>query len=376
MATDVYERLAKHLDNLPAGFPRSESGAEMRILRRVFTPEEAELSLHLSLIAEEPRVIAHRAKIPVELAARRLEEMAHKGLVFSLRPAGKPPQYQAEQFVVGFWEGQVNRLDRELVEDFEEYLPTFVNATLWEKAPQLRTIPVGESIDQGTEVMAYEQVEAIVKAHKVFGVSNCICRQELRILGEGCGKPVESCMSFGIAAEHSVHVGRARAISQEEALAILHRAEEAGLVLQPANAKEPLFICTCCGCCCGVLRSMKLEAKPANFVSSPFVAVLNTETCSGCGTCETRCQMEAIYVDGGTATLNLDRCIGCGLCVTTCTTESLSLVRKPEAEQPYVPKDIVETTIKVGQARGKMGVRQLIGMQAKSTLDRLLAPRE
>jgi electron transport complex protein RnfB len=162
MATDVYERLAKHLDNLPAGFPRSESGAEMRILRRVFTPEEAELSLHLSLIAEEPRVIAHRAKIPVELAARRLEEMAHKGLVFSLRPAGKPPQYQAEQFVVGFWEGQVNRLDRELVEDFEEYLPTFVNATLWEKAPQLRTIPVGESIDQGTEVMAYEQVEPIV----------------------------------------------------------------------------------------------------------------------------------------------------------------------------------------------------------------------
>ncbi len=375
MTKDVYEKLAEHLDNLPAGFPSTESGAEMRILRRVFTPEEAELALHLTLIAEEPRVIARRAKIPVEEAARRLEEMDQKGLVFGLRPKGRPPLYQAEQFVVGFWEGQVNRLDKELVEAFEEYLPTFSNASQWAKAPQLRTIPVGESIEQGTEVMAYEQAEAIVRANEVFGVSKCICRQELRILGKGCDKPLESCMSFGFAAERSVRVGRARAISQDEALAILHQAEEAGLVLQPANAKEPLFICTCCGCCCGVLRRMKLDPKPASVVSSPFVAVHNAETCSGCGTCETRCQMEAITLDNGKAALNLDRCIGCGLCVTTCPTESLSLVRKPEAEQPYVPKDIVETTMKVGQARGKLGMPQLIGMQIRSKVDRLLAPR-
>jgi electron transport complex protein RnfB len=375
MATDVYERLAKHVDNLPAGFPPTESGVELRILRRLFTPEEAELALHLSLIAEEPRVIAHRAKIPVEEAARRLDEMDQKGLIFSLHPEGKPPLYQAEQFIVGFWEGQVNKLERELVQDFEEYLPTYVDHNLWEKAPQLRTIPVGESIDQQTEVMAYEQAEAMVRAEKVFAVANCICRQELRLLGEGCDKPLESCMSFGVAAKHALHTGRARAISQEEALTILRKAEEAGLVLQPANARHPLFICTCCGCCCGVLRSMKLHPKPASIVSSAFVAALNAETCAGCGTCETRCQMEAVYLEDGQAALDLDRCIGCGLCVTTCSTGSLSLVRKPEAEQPHVPKDIVETTIKVGQARGKMGVSQLIGMQVRSTLDRLLAPR-
>lgn len=104
MATDVYERLAQHLDNLPAGFPRTESGVEIRILRRLFTPEDAELALHLTLIPEEPRVIAHRAKIPVEEAARRLEEMDKKGLIFSIHREGKPPQYQAQQFAVGFWE--------------------------------------------------------------------------------------------------------------------------------------------------------------------------------------------------------------------------------------------------------------------------------
>lgn len=375
MATDVYEKLAQHLDNLPAGFPRTESGVEIRILRQLFTPEDAELALHLTLIPEEPRVIAHRAKIPVEEAAQRLEQMGKEGLIFSIHQEGKPPQYLAQQFAVGFWEGQVNKLSLELVQDFEEYLPTYADLDLWGKAPQLRTIPVGESISPQTEVMPYEQAEALVRAQETFALANCICRQEQHILGKGCDKPLESCLTFGMAAEQSVRTGRARAISQEEALAVLHRAEEAALVLQPANAKDPLFICTCCGCCCGVLRSVKRHPKPASIVSSPFVASLDVETCEGCGTCETRCQIEAVYLDDGKAALDVDRCIGCGLCVTTCPTDSLSLMRKPESVQPYVPKDIVENSIKLGQARGKMGIGELIGMQVRSKLDRLLAPR-
>lgn len=269
----------------------------------------------------------------------------------------------------------MNKLNGELVQDFEEYLLNYADPDFWRKAPQLRTIPVGESISIQTEVMPYERAEELVRAQENFAVANCIYRQEQRILGEGCDKPEESCLSFGMAAEHIVRTGRGRAISQEEALAILHRAEEVGLVLQPANAKDPLFICTCCGCCCGVLRSLKRDPKPASLVSSPFVVSLNTDMCEGCGTCTERCQMEAVYLDNGKASLDLDRCIGCGLCVTTCPTDSLSLMRKPEAVQPYVPKDIVENSIKLGQARGKMGISELIGMQVRSKLDRLLAPR-
>jgi ferredoxin len=301
--------------------------------------------------------------------------MEQKGLVFAVHRRGKPPLYLAQQFVVGFWEGQVNRLDRELVEDFEEYLPTFSDADLWRKAPQLRTVPVGESISPQTEVMSYERVEELVRAYDTFSVANCICRQEFHLLGEGCDKPEESCLAMGLTAKHTVHSGRGRAISQEEALAILRQAEEAGLVLQPANDKKSMNICTCCGCCCGILRSAKRHPKPASIVSSPFVAVLDVESCEGCGTCETRCQMEAVYLDNGAATLDLDRCIGCGLCVTTCPTGALSLLRKPEAEQPYVPENIVESRIKVGQARGRMGTVELIGMRLRSRVDRLLASR-
>lgn len=376
MSRDIYERLAQHLDDLPAGFPRTESGVELRILRRLFTPEDAKLAVHLTLILEEARVIARRAKIPVEEATRRLEKMFEKGLIFGLHRKSKPPLYMAEQFVVGFWEGQVNKLDRDLIQDAEEYLSTYFDQSSWWAVPQLRTIPVGKSISTQSEVMPYERAEELVRGQRTFAVGNCICRQEKRLLGEGCDKPEESCLSFGTAARINVRTGRARTISMEEALAILQRAEEVGLVLQPANAKKALFMCTCCGCCCGVLRSLKRYPEPASLVSSSFIASLNVDTCTGCGTCVERCQMEAIHLTDGTAALDLKRCIGCGLCVSTCPSDSLSLVRKPKIKQAYVPEDIVEANIKLAKARGKLGIGKRVGMQVRSKLDRFLSSRQ
>jgi formate hydrogenlyase subunit 6/NADH:ubiquinone oxidoreductase subunit I len=364
------------LDDLPAGFPRTESGVELRILRRLFTPEDAKLAVHLTLILEEARVIARRAKIPVEEATRRLEKMFEKGLIFGLHRKSKPPLYMAEQFVVGFWEGQVNKLDRDLIQDAEEYLSTYFDQSSWWAVPQLRTIPVGKSISTQSEVMPYERAEELVRGQRTFAVGNCICRQEKRLLGEGCDKPEESCLSFGTAARINVRTGRARTISMEEALAILQRAEEVGLVLQPANAKKALFMCTCCGCCCGVLRSLKRYPEPASLVSSSFIASLNVDTCTGCGTCVERCQMEAIHLTDGTAALDLKRCIGCGLCVSTCPSDSLSLVRKPKIKQAYVPEDIVEANIKLAKARGKLGIGKRVGMQVRSKLDRFLSSRQ
>jgi hypothetical protein len=148
----------------------------------------------------------------------------------------------ALHFVLGFWESQVNRLDRELVEDFEEYFPSYSGSGITRVSGQFRTIPVGKSISTQNEVMVYERAEELVRSHKAFAVSNCICRQEMRILRKGCDKPEESCLSFGAAARTVVSTGRGRAITLEETLDILRRAEEAGLVLQPANAKKVLFI--------------------------------------------------------------------------------------------------------------------------------------
>ena len=373
MTMDVYEKLSQHLDNLPAGFPRTESGVEMRILRRLFTPEEAELAMHLSLIEEDARVIARRAGLPYEETARRLAEMEKKGLIYALHKEGMPTRYQALGYVVGIYEFQVNRMDPELVKDFNEYNPEWFNLDVWKKAPQIRTIPVGESIDDRAEVLPYERAEELILGEEKFAVAPCICRQEKEIIGHGCGKPSETCLSFGSAANYYIHNGLGREINRDEALQILRLANETGLVLQPANAKKPVFICACCGCCCGVLNNMKRHPHPASIVATPFYAVLDTDLCNDCGVCETRCQMGAISLESGFTSLDRNRCIGCGLCVSTCSMQALSLERKPDAELSYVPRDLTDTNIKIGQTRGKLNAGNLVQMLVKSKVDRLLA---
>jgi NAD-dependent dihydropyrimidine dehydrogenase PreA subunit len=180
---------------------------------------------------------------------------------------------------------------------------------------------------------------------------------------------------MGSAATYYEVNGLGRSIDQAEALAILDMAEQSSLVLQPSNAKDAVNICTCCGCCCGILTNVKRQPHPASFVHSAFVATLNTDACEGCGTCELRCQMEAIAQGNGHAILDMDRCIGCGQCVSTCPSDALSQRRKPAAEQPYVPKDIDDNYIRLSQARGKLSTPNLVGMLVRSKVDRLLAPR-
>ncbi len=370
---DIYERLATFVDRLLAGFPRTESGVELRILHKLFTAEEAELFMHLTLLPEEPSVIAYRAKQPVESVCDRLDEMDKKGLVYAEHRPGKPTRYIALQWAIGFYEGSVGRIDAGLAKDVEEYKPAFLRPELWGKVPQLRTIPIGESIPILTEALPYEVAEKIIAEQTVFGVAECICEKQQRLLGKGCDKPLERCMSFGPPAENNIKNGLARKSTREEVLAILKRANEVGLVLQPTNSKNPSGMCACCGDCCGVLQLLKMHPKPADIVSSPYSVTHDDAICSGCGTCVDRCQMEAISVPDDIAQVNLDRCIGCGLCVSTCSTGALRLVRKPETRQSYVPKNITETDIRLAQARGLLTYPEMANMLVKSQIDRLSA---
>jgi ferredoxin len=375
MTDDVYEKLARHLDGLPGGFPSTESGVEMRILRRLFTPEEAELALHLTLIPEESRVIARRAKIDREEADRRLDAMSRKGLIYTISRKDGPSLYIATQYLIGIWEFHVNDLDPQFIRDMDEYLPTLLDYETWSKVPQMRTLPVGRSISAQLEVYPYERAEDLVRSQKKAVVSPCICRLERSMVGEGCGRPLETCLSFGTAADYYERNGFGRVVDQEQVLEILKKAEKAGLVLQPGNFRELLFICCCCGCCCALLRNIRRHPRPATLVSTSFEVSANPETCKGCGTCVDRCQMEAVKLVDGKVDLNIGRCIGCGLCVTTCPTGSLTLVRKPASQQPEVPRYMMDTAYKLGRARGKLSTADIAMMHVKSKVDRILARR-
>jgi ferredoxin len=337
----VYKRLREHLDSLPGGFPATESGVELRILKRLFSQEDAELAKYLTMKLEPAQVIAERAGMNEDQAASRLSDMARKGLIFSIETPERPPAYMASQFVVGIWEYHVNDLDKDFIKDMEEYLPTLAREA-FDYLPQLRTIPIGKSIHAGIEVLPYEQAEVMVRKQKKFLVAPCICRLEHKLKGGGCGKLMDACLVFGWGADYYERNGLGRIISLEETLDIIKKAEEDGLVLQPSNAQEIVNICCCCGDCCQVLLNLKNYPVPAAVVSSPFVAEADTEICIGCETCQERCQMGALSMEDEKVALNADRCIGCGLCVSTCPSGALRLVRKPQDQQPEIPKNQME----------------------------------
>lgn len=369
MTEDVYQRLARHLDELPAGFPATESGVELRILRRLFSLEEAELALHLNLLAEPVGVVAHRAGLEQEEARDRLYEMSRKGLIYRLYK-GEEPQYMAAQFVIGIWEFHVNDLDPELVRDVNEYLPHLMDHKAWKKAPQLRTIPVHVDVPVSHDILPHEEAAALVQDRRRYAVAPCICRKEHRLVGEGCDAPMETCLVFDRAADYYLENGIGREIDLEETLRILRQAEEAGLVLQPSGYKQISNICCCCGDCCQVLLAFKRHPEPANLVSSPFIVAHQPELCSLCGTCVDRCQMDALALSEEGLEVELLKCIGCGLCVTTCPDEALTLERKPEDQQPKVPASQARAYLKLARERGKMGVGDVTMMALRSARDR------
>jgi ferredoxin len=223
--------------------------------------------------------------------------------------------------------------------------------------------------------MDYERAELLIHGHERISVAECICRQEKEILGEPCVKPMETCLSFGSGADFYVRNEMGRYISQEEALEILHLAEETGLVLQPDAAQEATFICCCCGCCCGVLRNLKNHPAPADIAATAFYAIRDEDLCDGCGLCQERCQMEALYLDDGIMHVDRSHCIGCGLCVTTCPNDALTLARKRDAEALRLPKTSTEKFIRLAKTRGVLNNRRMAGMLLRSQKDRLFARR-
>ena len=349
--TDIYEKLRARLDSMATGYPATGSGVEIRILKRLFTPEEAELFLRLSPRPENPTEVAQKVGMTVEEAAEKLERMARKGLLFRIRK-GAEASYAAVPYIVGLFEFQINNMNRELACDMDEYFETALGKTIQAfKTPVMRSIPINREIAVKWPIAPYEDALAIIDAQDTVAIVPCICRTWMKHAQKGCDKPVETCFMFGSHAHYYVENGMGRYVDREEAREILRHNDEAGLVIQPFNSQKVGGMCSCCGDCCGMLRSLKKQPRPAAAVQSNFFARVVEEDCASCETCLDRCQIEAIRMVEEKAVIDLDRCIGCGLCVTTCSTGALELVRKPEAELYEPPQSGVDTYTRIAVER-------------------------
>jgi len=359
---DVYRRLQEHLNSMPIGFPATQSGVEIRILKHLFTPQEAEVALQLKFQPVHSKKIYRRFKksgITLEELEQKLDKMYSKGLInrgTNIVGDIEEKYYSNAALIIGMYEYQLGKLTKEFYNDHEQYLDdAFIDEYNSSGIPQLRVVPVEETINFEQEIASYDDMRHLIEiAGEPIAVAECICRQAKELIGEPCTKTklVESCFSFRFAAKSYLEKGLARQISKEEALDILRKAEDDGLVLQPGNSLRPMNICTCCGCCCGILTHQKKIPEPAQFFATNYYAEVDQDSCIGCGTCEERCNMDAIQMEDAIAHVDLTRCIGCGVCVPTCTSDAMKLYRKEEETLP--PRNTLATYMTIMDKKAEL----------------------
>ncbi len=365
----VYIKLQRHLNNQAVGFPATRSGAEIRVLKHIFTPQEAEIAACLTYRLEPIETVFERAKHLVGSRKKLealLDRIEQKGGVES-KIKGAKKFFCIPPLVVGMYEYQLGRLTPEFIKDFDEYISDkkFGVEFLSTKRPQMRTIPIAKSIMPQHNVSTFDEVALLMKqAEPPFAVVECICRQKKALLGEPCRVTdrKETCLAIGNLAQAALRYGLGREITIDESMSILEKNQKQGLVLQPSNTLKPESICSCCGCCCGMLAMHKSLPKPVDFWASNFYAVVDTDACDGCGTCERRCQVGAVKVSerNNRASVDLNRCIGCGVCVPTCPNKAISLQKKPtEVMPPQTREDLLDEIM--AHKKGALGKLKVAG---------------
>ena len=335
LSNHVYEQLAEALNKLPNGFPRTPSNVEIRILKKIFSSEEASLASQLTGSMESVEVIAKRVGFSVEDTGTRLMEMAKRGLLWSDRQ-GNQIFFRLAPFVVGIYESQRESMDHELAHLFEDYMANGGAVGIMKPQPALhRVIPAQKAV-KSEWILPYDDVKAILQNSKGFRLSDCICRVQQDHIGRRCDFPLRTCLSFSSVEREP----NQNDISKEEALAFLDKAEEMGLVHTVSNVMKGLgYVCNCCGCCCGILRGITDWGIENSVAHANYYAVIKADECLGCGICSKRCQVHAISEKDGVSVVDRKKCIGCGLCVTGCPNGVAKLERKPESEIINPPAD-------------------------------------
>ena len=345
MSDEPYLKLREFLDRFPIGFPKTSSGIEIKILKRLFTEEEAKIAVLLNPLPETAARIARRAKMDKKEMEKKLELMSKKGLIFRVQRGGKI-LYNSAPYMIGLYEYSVNKIDKDLAKMFKEYYDlAMVDEMGASNVPGFKVLPVDESIEAKTVLYPYQELKKSIKNARKIAVYDCVCRKESRLLGEGCDYPMEeTCLAFGAAAEYYIENGWAREITPEECIKIIEETDKAGLVHAGVNSKHLSNICNCCPCCCATMKGITKKGYDKHmYLNALFESIIDQELCVGCGNCVERCPVDAITLDD-IATVNRDMCLGCGLCAGVCPEEAITLHLREDQEEPF------ERVLELGKA--------------------------
>ena len=370
---DLLRRLDAGTVTLPEPTDPEAARAWEQLLELFYTPDEAALAARMPVRPASLSRIAARLGMDPEVLAPRLDALCNKGLVMDLaHPETGKTKYLLAPPVVGFFEFSMMRAHdeypkKEVAAALDAYTkkdPAFAREVFGHDTVIGRALAHAESLSEEArpDVLSWESASAIVAEARRAAVSLCYCRHKASHLGEACAAPQEICLSLNAGADFVVRRGFGREIARDEAVDILEAARAAGLVHIADNVEQrPAYVCSCCGCCCGQLRSINDYDLPA-VNPSGFEPAVDDGACRGCSRCSRACPVAAIAMAPRRVESQLknelrpsfdaDRCIGCGVCAEACTRRALRMSRR--RVRPHVPRNAIERSVRMALERGRL----------------------
>ena len=342
--TPAHRRVMKHYASpLLGGPPPSEDLLEL--ITHMYTEDEADIVQHLPPL--RPRTAEKVARLSgrsPQDTLRVLEALASvKSIILAM---GTPRKYTILPVVPGTFEMAMittdlntrNAWHKKFAEIFERIWDSgFLKDYDRFSKPMLRYLPVGGVSDTLQRAWPSDRLEEILDRYDLFGVSNCQCRIVTELNGKGCGKAMDACVSMGPLAAGAIDRGLARRVDRSEVLEIKRNAEREGCVSWMMNAvgdERGDWSCSCCGCCCHMLRAVS-EFNVPGLISKPhFMPEKHPDRCTLCGECVEACPMNALTVKQSGLEHNPLRCIGCGICTMACEFDALALKPVEDARPP------------------------------------------
>lgn len=333
---DLYEDLLKYYRFMIGKIPNEESF--LAAVKETVTPEELRIFFLLPFtgnISEQkllPKL--ERAGISLEEFNKRADRLVEQGMIMRYT---KPEGRAYERGNVVFMSEQQVRIkeDTPRRRAFAEFMDVLIEGEMDSapnRTPYYRVLPVeaalaGEaqqvevSLDQPVSdprsVLPLDIVSEMVKAEPLVAVAECYCRGARKIVDKDCGHPQETCLAFNELAETLLEAGLARRLDHAEALQILQKCEQAGLVHFVDNAEGRIkSLCNCCPCSCVLFSVIKRGGGNAGGPSR-FMIRYSGEQILELADCAQICPTGALSYNGK---LSVDhkKCIGCGLCVNRC----------------------------------------------------------
>ncbi len=376
MANEIeaeYQRAADIL-NKAGGFPYPITPTILDILK--FNIKEENLDLVMAFkknISQTMEQLKESSGLSEGEILKKVDALAKRGVLFNQPNSQGIMIYRllpiARQFEYTFMKkldktGENNQLAK-LFHEFNEEIRDLVQSN-YERfkssviglPPIDRTVPILENQETGEELniivneelevpieqfLPTQRIKELIEKYDDIAVGYCYCRQHNEFLGNPC-KQIEltpSCFTLGKSARHTSNHGFSTLVSKEEALKILKKCEEAGLVhkayhLHGDTSKEEVAVCNCCSCCCLTARE-SLIFPVVN--ATHYLSFIDQDLCVGCGTCVEKCYNKAIELNDNNKAERIEElCVGCGVCAYFCPENAISLIEGPRLVKIFPQK--------------------------------------